>query len=109
MSVVPFPRPKTTPAAVGDLAVVRLKQAPGDWCVLSVAGVDDEGAVSMLRDLDGQAIALYRICAIDEPWFITPAAVITPEGRAALPGECAEHVDDLKAAFRRYFVGGVGA
>lgn len=108
-SVVNFPRPKATPACVGDLVVLRLKQGAGDWCALTVMGVDDEGAITTVRDLDGKSTALYRVADISTPWLVTAAALITIEGHMRLPGECAEQLEDLKAVFRLYFAGGVGA
>lgn len=93
-------------AEVGDLAVGKLLTGACDWCVLTVAGVDAEGAVTQLTDTDDRKIAVYRIFDLADGWFIAKAWLLTEEGRQTLPGTCAPGREALKPAFRRYFAGG---
>lgn len=92
-------RLKRTPAASGDLIVGRLR-ANGDFCVLTVGEVDDDGAVATCLDVDGKRTAISRLFDLTQNYFIAASKLLTARGRAELPGLCSPDLDDLKAAFR---------
>lgn len=107
MTILQFPtkRPgknRPIPAAPGDLIVGVLKTMAPDFGVLTVAEVDDEGAVSTCLDICGARVAVFRLFDVTASYFIAPAKQLSAKGRASLPGLCASDIEDIKAAFREH-------
>ncbi|QTC88172.1 hypothetical protein [Brevundimonas pondensis] len=102
--ILKFPAAKAgelrpVPAVPGDLIVGRLRLS-GDFGVLTVGGVDDEGAVATCLDVDGKCIAISRLFDLGQHYFIASSKLLTPKGRAELPGLCSSDISAIKAAFR---------
>ena len=88
-----------TPASPGDLVVLQIQGTSG-WTVLSVAEVDEDGAITAVFDVDGRMVAIYRMTDSLSSWFVCGAARLREGAHAELQGLTSPDIADIKAAFR---------
>ena len=89
-------------AKAGDLVCGRVG-GDGDWMILAVAMVDDDGFVAVVRDQSGDQIAVTRVFGVgtsESPHLIIPAETLTAEGRREAVGLCADELSVIKACLR---------
>ncbi|WP_298699224.1 hypothetical protein [uncultured Brevundimonas sp.] len=78
-------------------------RADDGWLVLSVAAVDADGYVAMVRDLDGRAIGVgrvYETSSLARPWLIVPANRVRAGCADEVFGLLASDLEEIKAALR---------
>ncbi|SPU55890.1 Uncharacterised protein [Brevundimonas vesicularis] len=92
-------RQKMAPASPGDLVVLQIQGTVG-WTVLSVAEVDEDGAITAVFDVDGRAIAIYRMTDSLSSWFVCGSERLREGAHAELQGLTSPDIAAIKAAFR---------